>query len=108
LKLSGLDSIEQAELLKGAEIFIRKDSLAKKEEDEFFWYELLGLEVYLVTGEYLGVIREILPTGSNDVYVVRDKGREFLIPAIHQVVKEINLPQKRIVILPIEGLLDLL
>ena len=108
LKLSGLDSIEQAELLKGAEIFIRKDSLAKKEEDEFFWYELLGLEVYLVTGEYLGVIREILPTGSNDVYVVRDKGREFLIPAIHQVVKEINLPQKRIVILPIKGLLDLL
>ena len=107
MRLSGLESIEQAEIFKGAEIFIRRDSLAKTDEDEFFWYELLGLEVYLVTGEYLGVIRGILPTGSNDVYVVRDQGREFLIPAIHQVVKEVNIPQKRMVISPIEGLLDL-
>ena len=107
LKLSGLNSIDQAEIFRGAGILIRKDSLVKRDEDEFFWHELLGLEVYLVTGQYLGVLKEIFPTGSNDVYVVENQGKEFLIPAIHQVVKEINIAQKRMVISPMMGLLDL-
>ncbi len=107
LKLSGLNSIDQAEIFRGAGVLIRKDSLVKRDEDEFFWHELLGLEVYLVTGQYLGVLKEIFPTGSNDVYVVENQGKEFLIPAIHQVVKEINIAQKRMVISPMMGLLDL-
>ncbi len=107
LRLSGLNSIDQAEIFRGAEILIKKDSLSKKDEDEFFWYELVGLDVYLTTGQYLGVLKEIFPTGSNDVYVVENQGREFLIPAIHQIVKEINIPQKRMVISPVAGLLDL-
>ena len=107
LKLSGLNSTDQAEIFRGAGILIRKDSLVKRDEDEFFWYELLGLDVYTITGQYLGVLKEIFPTGSNDVYVVENQGKEFLIPAIHQVVKEINIPQKRMVISPIRGLLDL-
>jgi 16S rRNA processing protein RimM len=65
------------------------------------------LDVYTITGQYLGVLKEIFPTGSNDVYVVENQEKEFLIPAIHQVVKEINIPQKKMVISPIRGLLDL-
>ena len=107
LRLPGLNSIDQAEIFRGAGILIRKDSLVKRDEDEFFWHELLGLDVYAITGQYLGVLKEIFPTGSNDVYVVENQGKEFLIPAIHQVVKEINIPQKRMVISPIRGLLDL-
>jgi 16S rRNA processing protein RimM len=107
LRLLGLNSIDQAEVFRGAEILIKKDFLSKKDEDEFFWYELIGLKVYLTTGQYLGVLKEIFPTGSNDVYVVGNQGREFLIPAIHQIVKEINIPQKRMVISPVAGLLDL-
>jgi 16S rRNA processing protein RimM len=107
LRLLGLDSVEQVEIFEGAEILIRKNSLAKTDEDEFFWYELLGLEVYLTTGEFLGVLKEIFPTGSNDVYVVENQGKEFLIPAIFQVVKEIDIPRNRMVISPMEGLLDL-
>jgi 16S rRNA processing protein RimM len=107
LRLSGLNSIDKAEIFQGAGILIRKNSLKKKDEDEFFWYELLGLDVYLITGQYIGVLKEILPTGSNDVYVVENQGKESLIPAIHQVIKEINIPLKRMVILPIKGLLDL-
>jgi len=107
LKLSGLNSIDQAEAFRGTGILIKRDSLAKKDEDEFFWYELSGLDVYLTTGQYLGVLKEIFPTGSNDVYVVEGQGKEFLIPAIHQVVKEINIPQKRMIISPMKGLLDL-
>lgn len=107
LRLSGLNSIDEAEVFRGAEILIKKAFLSKKDEDEFFWYELIGLNVYLTTGQYLGVLKEIFPTGSNDVYVVGNQGREFLIPAIHQIVKEINIPQKRMVISPVAGLLDL-
>ena len=107
LRLSGLDSVEQAETFRGAEILIPKDSLKKEDEDEFFWHELVGMEVYLTTGEYLGVVREIFPTGSNDVYVVEHEGKEFLIPAIHQVVREIDIPQRRMIVSPMKGLLDL-
>ena len=107
LRLSGLRSIDQAEVFRGAGILVKKDSLARKDEDEFFWYELLGLDVYLTTGQYLGVLKEIFPTLSNDVYVVESQGKEFLIPAIHEVVKEINIAQKRMIISPIKGLLDL-
>jgi len=102
-----VNSFEQAEVFKAAKIYIRKDSLIKSDEDEFFYYELLGLDVYLATGQYLGVVKEIFPTGSNDVYVVEGQGKEFLIPAIHQVIKEINIAQKRMIISPIKGLLDL-
>lgn len=107
LRLSGLWSKEQVEPLKGAEILIRREYLAEKEEDEFYWFELMGLEVYLTTGDYLGVLTEIFPTGSNDVFVVKDRGREYLIPGIHEVVKEIDLSGKRMTISPLKGLLDL-
>ncbi|HUT72971.1 MAG TPA: ribosome maturation factor RimM [Desulfatiglandales bacterium] len=107
LRLSGLDSVEQAEAFRGAEILIPKDSLKKADEDEFFWHELFGMEVYLTTGEYLGVVREIFPTGSNDVYVVEHEGKEFLIPAIHQVVREIDVSERRMSVSPMKGLLDL-
>jgi 16S rRNA processing protein RimM len=107
LRVSDVNSIEQAEIFKAAKVYIRKDPLIKKDEDEFFYYELLGLNVYLITGQYLGVVKDIFPTGSNDVYVVEGQGKEFLIPAIHQVVKEINIAEKRMVISPLKGLLDL-
>jgi len=107
MRLSGLDSAEQAEAFRGAEILIAKESLKKEDEEEFFWHELLGMEVYLTTGDYLGVVREIFPTGSNDVYVVEHEGKEYLIPAIHQVVREMDVSRRRMIISPMKGLLEL-
>ncbi len=107
LRLSGADSLEKAEEFRGAEIFIRKEAIPEKEEGEFFQFELLGLGVYLDTGPYLGVLKRIFSTGSNDVYVVKGQGKEYLIPAIYQVVKEVDLSEKRMVISPMKGLLDL-
>jgi 16S rRNA processing protein RimM len=107
LKLSGVDSVGKAEEFRGAEICIRKEVLTEKEEGEFFHFELLDLSVYLDTGQYVGVLKRIFQTGSNDVYVVKGQGKEYLIPAIYQVVKEVNLSEKRMVISPMKGLLDL-
>jgi len=107
MKLSGVDSLETAQELRGAEIWISKDSLEEKQEGDFYHSELLGLGVYLDTGRYLGVIKGIFPTGSNDVYVVEGQGKEYLIPAIYEVVKTVNLSDGRMIIAAMEGLLDL-
>ena len=107
LKVSGVGSVQKAQELRDTEIFIRKEVLAEKEEGEYFHFELLDLSVYLDTGQYLGTLKRIFQTGSNDVYVVQGREKEYLIPAIYQVVKEVDLSGRRMVISPMEGLLDL-
>ena len=107
LKLRGVDSLEEAEKLKGARILMGKDSLYPKRRGEYFWHELIGLEVYLNEGEYVGKIKHILRTGSNDIYVVQEGKKEILIPAIYDVIQEIDLTKNRMIISDVEGLLDL-
>ena len=107
MKLEDLESIDEAEKYREAGIFIKKDALRHKDDGEYFWHELLGLSVYLNTGKYIGTIRHILPTGSNDIYVVCEGKKEVLIPAINDVVKEIDLINKKMIISEMEGLLDL-
>jgi 16S rRNA processing protein RimM len=107
MKLEGLNTLEEAETYRGAAILIKRDSLPPEGEEEYFWHELIGLEVYLSGGEYVGTLKHILPTGSNDIYVVQEGRSEVLIPAIHDVVKEIDLINNRMVISEVEGLLDL-
>lgn len=107
LDLDGLDSVEEAEALRDADIYIRRDALTRDREDEYFWVELIGLEVYLKSGRHIGTLTRILPTGGNDVYVVSSGGNETLIPATHEVVEGIDLERKRMIINHMEGLLDL-
>jgi 16S rRNA processing protein RimM len=107
LKLEHLASVEEAETHKGAMIFVPKESLTREDEDEFFWHELTGLEVVLDTGRRIGTLKEILPTGNHDIYVVREGKKEILLPAVREVVREIDLDKQRMVISPIEGLLEL-
>ena len=106
MKLRGLNTLEEAEKYRGAAILIRKDALTR-EGEEYFWHELIGLRVYMGDGEYVGTIRHVLPTGSNDIYVVREGEKEVLVPAVHEVVKEIDLINKKMIISYLEGLLDL-
>ena len=106
MRLKDLASKEEAEEFKGAEILISKETLAR-EEDECFWYEILGLKVYLDTGDYLGSVSYIISAGSNDVYVIREGEKEIFIPATYEVVKEIDLENEKMIISAMEGLLDL-
>ncbi|PKN26737.1 MAG: 16S rRNA processing protein RimM [Deltaproteobacteria bacterium HGW-Deltaproteobacteria-21] len=107
MKLKGLSSIEEAERMRGASIYVEKSGLDQKDQDEFFWHEIIGLEVYLKTGSYIGEIENILSTGSNDIYVVRNGDSEILVPAVHGVVEDIDLPSGKMIISDVEGLLDL-
>jgi 16S rRNA processing protein RimM len=76
-------------------------------EGEFYWCDLLGLKVVTDLGEFLGTLTDIIATGSNDVYVVKNDSREYLIPALADVVLEVDLDEGKMVVSPPEGLLDL-
>jgi len=106
IQLEGLHSRDQVKPYCGAEILIPKTA-ASRNKDEYFWYELIDLRVYLETGRYLGTVKDILATAANDIYVVREGREEFLIPAIHDVVKTIDLENGKMIIAEVGGLLDL-
>jgi 16S rRNA processing protein RimM len=107
VELEGLSSRTEAEAYRNAEVLVRKDALPRKDTDEYFWYELLGIEVFLESGEHLGRISDIIVTGSNDVYVVKRGQEEVLIPGTHEIIRAIDLETGKMTIHPVEGLLDL-
>ena len=107
LSLKGLADINQAEQLVGRELYVHRSQLPPLGEDEYYWFDLIGLRVVTDTGEELGRLDSIMETGSNDVYVVRSIDREYLIPAIEEVVRSIDLAAGVMTITPLEGLLDL-
>ena len=83
-----------------------KESLAALPPDEFYAYQLRGLTVKTEGGVLLGILEEIIPTGTHDVFVVRKEGREVLIPATDEVVVRVDLQEKIMVVRPLEGLLS--
>lgn len=97
--------IREAEKLVGSKVYIAKDILPSLTPDEFYWFQLFGLKVFTEKGTYLGIIKGIMPTGSNDVFVVRRDREEYLIPAIADVVKQVDLREKIMIIRPMAGLL---
>ncbi len=107
IKLSTIDSIEDAQRLRGQPIEIHRSQLQPLPEGQYYHFQLIGLEVQTSQGELLGNITEILTAESNDIYVVSGNRGEILIPAIEDVVKSIDLNKGRIVIKPIQGLLKL-
>lgn len=107
VKLGELSSLADAEKYRGADILVEMNALPAKEEDEYFWYELMGMDVFLESGEYLGFVSHIMATGSNDIYVVSKGTGEVLIPATHEIVREIDLKLGKMVVRAVEGLLDL-
>jgi len=105
IKLSSIDSIEEAQRLRGQPIEIHHSQLQPLPEGQYYHFQLIGLEVETTQGELLGNITEILTAESNDIYVVSGDRGEILIPAIDDVVKSIDRNKGRIVIEPIAGLL---
>ncbi len=98
LKLEGVDTIDQAERLRGKLVEVPEEEAVELPQDHYFWHQILGLQVVTLDGEPLGQIDEILETGSNDVYVVHGPRGELLIPAIKQVVKSVDLATGKMVV----------
>lgn len=100
----GIDSADAAGALVGSEILIPPERLAALPDGEFYWWELIGLEVQDESGRFLGRIETIFPTGSNDVYVCTGGEREILIPALGEVVRKIDKEKRTMIVRLLEGL----
>lgn len=107
LSLKGFDSINQVQHLVGRELYVERSQLPPLEEGEFYWCDLLGLAVRTEAGDPLGTLDDIIATGSNDVYVVRDGARELLIPALADVVLQVDSADGTMTVRLPEGLTDL-
>ena len=107
IKLHTIDSIKEAEKLRGQVVEIHYSQVYSLPEGQYYHFQLIGLEVWTTQGELLGNITEILNTPSNDNYVVSGAKGEILIPAIEDVIKSIDLDKGCLVIEPIKGLLNL-
>jgi 16S rRNA processing protein rimM len=107
VKFVGIDSIEEAEKLKNLQIKIDSENIGELEENEYYFHEIIGCEVFDENGKSLGEISEILTPGANDVWVIKTQnGKEILIPYIEDVVKKIDVENKKIDIEVMEGLID--
>ena len=106
MSLDGITDRDKAEELRETEILVPRRSFTKS-EGEYFWYELEGLEVVTQDGRSLGVIRQIIETGANDVIVVQGPAGEVLLPVIEEVIKQVDIKRKICTVEPLPGLLEI-
>ena len=107
IKVKGIDSIEHADTMRRKVLYIDRDSV-ELDDNTFFFQDIIGCEVRdEKTDELYGAVTDILKTGANDVYQVTDKdGRDYLIPVIDDVVKNIDTENGIIKIFPMKGIFD--
>ena len=102
IKFEGYDDRTCVEELRGAELRIDGSELRELEKDRYYIHDILGLDVYTTKGEHLGQVTEVLRGAANDVYVTP----KAMIPALKEVVRKIDLAERKMVIEPIAGLLE--
>ena len=107
LKLKGIETVEEAEKLRNCYLKIDRKDAKKLPKDTYFIVDLLGLDVYTDEGKLLGKVDDIYNAGSSDIYVVKDElGKQILLPAIKDVLKEVDLENQKIIVHLIKGLVD--
>jgi 16S rRNA processing protein RimM len=104
VSLEGIDTPETASKLVGTLVKTDVENLPPKEDDEYYWFELLGMRVFTVDGRDLGKITQITPTGANDVLHVEGPYGEVLLPMIEDVVLEVDTEGEKMTVDPLEGL----
>lgn len=105
IKLEGIDDINDTEQFKNCFVKIDRKNAVKLPKDTYFIVDLIGIEVFTEENVLLGKIVDIFPTGSNDVYVVKDElGKQILLPAISEVIKNVDISNKKMIVNLIKGL----
>jgi 16S rRNA processing protein RimM len=101
IRLEGITDRDQAALLRGKEVSIQGGSLPELPEGEYYYHQLIGVQVVDESGAELGVLEQILETGANDVYVVKpESGPEVLLPAIESVILSVDVQNRRMTVRP--------
>jgi 16S rRNA processing protein RimM len=104
LALEGIEDIDAAAQLVGGRILISPDRLEKLPEDEYYWYQILGLEVTTEAGQSLGRIASIIPGQNHDIYVCAGHEQEILLPAIGDVIRNVDMDAGIMVVRLLKGL----
>lgn len=108
LKFKEIQDINEAEKYKGKDLLIPRGEAVALGPDENFITDIIGLKVVTEDGTEFGVLKDVLQTGANDVYVIEHTtGKEYLFPAIKQCIKEVDLDKQTITVHILDGLLDL-
>ncbi|MDD8031203.1 MAG: ribosome maturation factor RimM [Acidobacteriota bacterium] len=107
LKLKGIDSLEKAEALRGREVMVGAEDFPSLENGSYYDFQLLGCEVETVEGKQLGQVVELMAIGSSYLLVVETGGKKVEIPLVEAICKKVDLANKKIIIDPPEGLLEL-
>lgn len=107
----GIGNRTDAESLRGNWLFIPEENAAPLGEDEYWIHDLVGMEVQDTQGRVLGTVEDVMATGANDVYIIEpaediNDGREILLPAIAEVIQDVDADQRIIVVNLIPGLID--
>jgi len=103
LKFEEFSDRTEVSALTNSLVYINTEQLPSRTDGEFYLHELIGLNVFEQEGRYLGVLREIIKTGANDVYVVlNDAGEETLVPATEHTILEVDLDQEKMIVTRME------
>jgi 16S rRNA processing protein RimM len=106
LQLSGIESIEDAERIKDFYLFIQKKDMVTLQKGTYFVDEVIGCEVITEGHVSVGVVTDLFSLPANDVWIVKKDSKEILIPAVKEIIRQVDLEHKRITIHAIEGLVD--
>ena len=106
MKLISIDDRNAADELKGQVVFVQESEAVKPRKGSYFIHEIVGMEVLTDKGETLGPVQDVWRMPANDVWVVKQNGKEILIPAVKEFIKNVNTERRTIVVHAIEGLLE--
>ena len=106
IKFDGINSVEATKNLTGQELRVAREDFEPLPKGEYYRFEIEGLKAFDDTGKYYGIVEAVIATGSNDVYVVRGEGKEWLIPMIDSVVQTIDLEKGKLIFHCVEGLFE--
>ena len=107
IKLKGVDSIDDAQKRVLSTLYVDANTLGALAPGEYYHYQVVGLEVYDLSGERIGVITRTWSTAGGELYVVQGATKEHLIPAVKEIIEKVDFAAGRVIINPPEGLLDL-
>ncbi len=104
IELEGIPDVKSAQALVGCKVFLSEDQQEKLPEGEYYYRDIIGLDVYNEDDKYIGKIKSVFATGSNDVYVCKGEEKEILLPAIADVIRKIDINRRVMIIRLLEGL----
>lgn len=107
IKLRGIERIEDAQRWIGATLSVAESVLEPLEPGQYYHYQVIGFEVLHKDGSHIGTIESLLATAGGDILVIKEGEKEYLIPAVKEMVEKVDFERRQMIVDPPEGLLDL-